>query len=160
MAQEKRLLTKSEIERLDAELQNLIQVERPAYKKELAEARAEGDLSENADYDAARNKQAQIEARISELQAILSNAEVIATKSTRGAKKFSIGSTVKFERKDTGAIKEYTLADSSVSDPSAGTISPKCALGEAIMGKMVGDVVSVKANNPYNIEILEVSFKN
>ncbi len=160
MAQEKRLLTKSEIERLNSELEHLIDVERPAYKKELAEARAEGDLSENADYDAARNKQAQIEARISELQAILGNAEVIASKSPRGVKKISIGSTVKFERKDNGVIKEYTLADSSVSDPSAGTISPKCALGEAIMNKSVGDVVLVKASTPYNIEILEVTFKN
>ena len=159
MVTEKRQLTKAEYKKLDDELQHLIDVERPQYKKELDEARSEGDLSENADYDAARNKQAQVEGRIVQLQAILSNAEIINEKN-KGTKKVSVGSTVKFKKLDSGQEREFTIADSSVSNPMQGTISPNCALGTALMGKMVGDVVDVKAVEPYKIEILEIKIRN
>lgn len=152
---EKRKLTKSGYKALEEELRDLIDVKLPECKKQLSEARAEGDLSENADYDAARALQAEIEGRIKQIQEILNNAELIAeTKS--GSKKVSLGSTVVLKDLGTGEKDEYTIVDTVESDPFKGWISHSCVLGSAILGKSVGDKVEIKAQEPYMVEILEI----
>ena len=152
---EKRKLTKAGYQALEDELRQLIEVEKPKYLKELTESRAQGDLSENADYDAARRRQAEVEGRILEIENILRNSEVIETKSS-GAKKVALGSTVKIKNLSNGKEATYTILDTVESDPFNGKISQTCALGEALIGKVVGATVEVKAINPYKVEILEI----
>lgn len=151
---EKYKLTKGGKAQLEAELKELIEVKRPDVRRQLAEARAEGDLSENADYDAARNLQAKIEGRITEIQEILSNAEVI--KETSSTKKVSLGSVVKIKDVKTGEVEEYKIVGSVEADPFKGLISQTCTLGQALAGKSVGAVVDVKSKEPYQVEIIEI----
>ena len=152
---EKRRLTKSGYKALEDELRQLIEVEKPKYLKELTESRAQGDLSENADYDAARKRQAEVEGRILEIENILRNSEVIESKST-GTKKVALGSTVTIKNLSNDKIATYVILDTVESDPFNGKISQTCALGAALIGKVVGATVEVKAINPYKVEILEI----
>lgn len=150
---EKRKLTKAGYQALQDELRYLIDVRRPEYKKQLAEARAEGDLSENADYDAARALQAEIEGRIAQIEEILKNAEIIAETSL---KKVAIGTVVTFKNLKTGEIETYAIVDTVESDPFEKKISHACPLGSALTGKSVGDRVEVKVAEPYIVEIIEI----
>ena len=154
---EKTKLTKVGYKKLEDELRYLIDVVREEVKRELAEARAQGDLSENADYDAARSKQAEVENRIKEIENILSNCEIIEenVKSNR----VGLGSKVLIKNLDNGKEAEYMIVGSIESDPFAGKISNSCALGEAIVGKTVGDIVEVKAVKNYKVEILRIGTK-
>ena len=154
---EKTKLTKVGYKKLEDELRYLIDVVREEVKRELAEARAQGDLSENADYDAARSKQAEVENRIKEIENILSNCEIIEenVKSNR----VGLGSKVLIKNLDNGKEAEYMIVGSIESDPFSGKISNACALGEAILGKTVGDVVEVKAGKTYKVEILRTGTK-
>ena len=154
---EKTKLTKAGYKKLEEELRYLIDVVREDVKAELAEARAQGDLSENADYDAARGKQAEVEGRIKEIENTLSNCEIIEenVKSNR----VGLGSKVLLRYVETGKEAEYTIVGSIESDPFAGKISNACALGEAILGKTVGDIVEVKAGKTYKVEILRTGTK-
>jgi transcription elongation factor GreA len=151
---EKTKLTKAGYKKLEEELRYLIDVVRDEVKVQLAEARAQGDLSENADYDAARGKQAEVENRIKEIEYILNNAELIS-ENVKG-NRIGLGSkvTLKFLENDKEA--EYMLVSSVESDPFHGKISNSCALGEALMGKSVGDIVEVKAIKSYKVEILKI----
>ncbi len=154
---EKTKLTKAGYKKLEEELRNLIDVVAVDTKHQLAEARAQGDLSENADYDAARKKLEAVESRIKEIEDILNNAEIINenNKSTR----IGLGSTVTIKFLDNGKEAEYMIVGTVESDPFNGKISNTCALGEAIMGKSVGDIVEVKAVKNYKIEIVKVGSK-
>ena len=158
MAVEKTKLTKAGKQKLEEELRYLIDVERENVKRQLAEARAQGDLSENADYDAARAKQDEVEGRIKELEATLNNSEIIDETKTSN-KKVALGCTVTLGFIETGKEASYKIVGSVESDPMKGLISNSCPLGEAIIGKAVGDIVEVKAIKTYSVEIKKIEIK-
>ena len=153
---EKIKLTKAGYKKLEEELRYRIDIERDEVKRQLAEARAQGDLSENADYDAARSKQAEVEGRIKEIEEILNNCEIISEGASKG-NRVGLGSTVTIKYLETGKEAKYMIVGSVESDPFNGKISNSCALGEAIMGKTVGDVVEVKAIKTYKVEIVNLA---
>ncbi len=154
---EKIEITKEGLEQLEKEYRHLIDHERPEVLEALNNARAMGDLSENADYDAARNKQGQIEARIKEIEYIKANAVIVEPKK---GNKINISSVVTFKDLSCGETLEVKIVSSiesdPLSDPKHMKISNECALGVALIGKKAGDKVTVKADEPYDIEIIEV----
>lgn len=154
MEQEKIVLTKSGKAKLEKELRELIDVIRPEVIEELKAARAQGDLSENADYDAARAKQAEVEGRIKQIEDILANAKVI--EESTSDKSVKLGTTVTLFDFSENEEVAYTLVGSVEANPLKGLISNECALGEAIFGKKVDDVVLVKAVVPYEVKILAI----
>ena len=155
MADEKIYVTQEGLEELKKEQENLIHVVRQEVIEDLKAARAQGDLSENADYDAARDRQAQVEARIRELEIMLNNIEIIDDKqgSVRVAK---IGSTVKIEELDTHQIDQFTIVGSVEADPLNGKLSNVTPLAEAILEHKVGQTVEVLVDEPYQVKILEI----
>ena len=139
---------------IEEELNNLREVKRPAIIKALKDARALGDLSENADYDAARNEQTQIEGRIVELEKILEIAELIEKKDTDSV---GLGTTVKIKYLEDDDVEEYRIVGSKEADPSEDKISNESPLAKAIMGAKAGEVRSVESpNGKYDVEILEI----
>ena len=142
---------------LETELNDLKNVKRPAVIKALKEARALGDLSENADYDAARSEQAQVEGRIQELEKILENAHIIEKESTDSV---CLGSTVKIkyiDDDDDDELEEYLIVGSKEADPSNNKISNESPLAKAIMNAKAGDVCSVESpNGTYDVKIVEI----
>ena len=155
---EKIYVTKEGYESLKAELRYLIDVERPQVLQEIKEARAQGDLSENADYDAARDKQAVIEAKITELTEKIENAQIIATTGSSNIVKIGCYVVLKFSNNLPEA--EYHIVGSTEVNPKENKISNECALAKAIMGAKTGDVVSVKALRPYDVEIVYCGMKS
>ena len=155
IADDKIYVTQEGLEELKKEQENLIHVVRQEVIEDLKAARAQGDLSENADYDAARDRQAQVEARIRELEVMLNNIEIIDDKqgSVRVAK---IGSTVKIEELDTHQIDEFTIVGSVEADPLNGKLSNVTPLAEAILEHKVGQTVEVLVDEPYQVKILEI----
>ena len=154
---EKTQLTKEGYKKLEDELRNLIDFVREDVKKQLAEARAQGDLSENADYDAARARQAEVEGRISQIESILANAEIITEKkNAKGEKKIGIGSTVEVEYLDSHKTATYTIVGTVESDPFNGKISNVSPFGAALIGKKEGDEVEIEAGKTFNIKILKI----
>ena len=152
---EKTKLTKAGYKKLEEELRTLIDVTRDEVKHQLAEARAQGDLSENADYDAARARQAEVEGRIKELEYILNNAEIIEESNKKG-NRVALGNTVTLKFLDSGEEKEFMIVGTVESDPFNGKISNSCPLGEAIVGKSLNDIVEVKANRSYIVQIVKL----
>ena len=152
---EKTKLTKAGYKKLEDELRTLIDVTRDEVKQQLAEARAQGDLSENADYDAARAKQAEVEGRIKEIEYILNNSELIE-ESNKKSNRVALGNTVTLKFLDSGEEKEFTIVGTVESDPFNGKISNSCPLGEAIVGKSLNDIVEVKANKSYKVQIVKL----
>lgn len=141
---------------IEEELNHLKEVKRPEVIKALKDARALGDLSENADYDAARNEQAQIEGRISELEKLLETAEIIEKRDTD---KVGLGATVKIRylEEDEDDIEEYRIVGSKEADPSNNKISNESPLAKGIMGARVGDECVVESpNGSYRVEIVEI----
>ncbi|WP_019938342.1 transcription elongation factor GreA [Bordetella sp. FB-8] len=139
-------LTSRGVERLNQELHRLKTVERPAVINAIAEARAQGDLSENAEYEAARERQGFIEGRIAELEGTLSNAQVIdptALKNTDGRVVF--GATVEIEDLESGDRLAYQIVGDAESDIKASLISVSSPVARALIGKSEGDVVEVRA---------------
>ncbi len=155
MEKEKYLLTKEGIEKLQEELKYLKEVERDQIKEELKEARAQGDLSENAEYDAARNRQAQVEGRITEIEVMLSNAKIISEKggSNRVVK---LGSTVRLLDLSRNEEYEYQIVGKVEADPLNGKISNETPVAIAILGSPVGTRLTVRAQVPYEVEILSI----
>ena len=151
-------LTRAGKEELEKELRYLIDEVREEVKKQLAEARAQGDLSENADYDAARNRQAEVEGRIKEIEDILSNCELIDDEkaSKKKGDRVALGSTVTIRFLETGKENKYMIVGTVESDPFNNKISNACPLGEALIGRSVGDVVEVKAKKNYKVEITKL----
>ena len=155
---DKQKLTKAGYKILQEELQYLVNDAREEVKRQLAEARAQGDLSENADYDAARGKQAEVEGRIKEIENILANAEIIEESKTN-SKKVGLGSTVTIRFLDNNKEASYMIVGTVESDPVNGKISNSCPLGEALTGKSAGDIIEVKAIKTYKVEILKIEVK-
>lgn len=138
----------------EEELNELKTVRRPEVIKALKEARAQGDLSENADYDAARNEQAQIEARIQELEYKIEHAEIIDNKDKDIV---NLGSVVTISYDD-GEIEEYKLVGSMEADPFENKISNESPLGVALLSHKIGDIVEVASpNGGYNIKIEKIA---
>ena len=153
---EKVFLTDEGFLELETELKELKDVRRPAVIKALKEARALGDLSENADYDAARAEQAQVEGRILELERIMENAVIIEKRTTDSV---SLGTTVKIKYidDDDDEFEEYRIVGSKEADPSNNKISNESPLAKAIMNAKAGEVRTVESpNGSYDVEILEI----
>ena len=157
MAEEnKTYLTEEGLKKLQDEYYNLVHVVREEVKQELAEARAQGDLSENADYDAARDEQAKVEARIATLEYMLRNYELIDTKKAGKKSAVHIGSSVTLIFNDTKEEITYDIVGSTESDPLNGRLSNETPLAQAILDHKVGDVCEVRVANPYSVEILKI----
>lgn len=152
---EKVLLTKSGIEKLRQERDLLVNVERPKVIADLQAARAQGDLSENADYDAARERQAEVEARIKEIDVMLQNAQLIDEDDVN-LEVVRPGMSVRMLDLADNEENEYVIVGSFETDPDNGKISNECPLAKAIMGRGVGDVVTVMVEEPYEVRILEI----
>ena len=156
MSEKKKVyLTQEGYDEIKEELDNLINVKRPENIIAIKEARALGDLSENADYDAARNEQAEIEARIKKLEAIIDNVEIIDEVTTDSV---GLGNTVKISYVDDEDDEdEYKIVGSQEADPFESKISNESPIAKALMGHKVGDVVSVESpNGNYEIKIVEI----
>ena len=155
MSEKKKVfLTQEGYDEIKEELDNLINVKRPENIIAIKEARALGDLSENADYDAARNEQAEIEARIKKLEAIVDNVEIIDEVNTE---EVGLGNTVKISYVGDDDEDEYKIVGSQEADPFESKISNESPIAKALMGHKVGDVVSVESpNGSYEIEIIEI----
>lgn len=148
-------LTSEGLLEVEKELDHLKNVKRPEVISALKDARAQGDLSENAEYDAARNEQAQVEARIKELEVMIENAIVITEVSTD---KVAIGNKVTVKYVEDGDTDSYTIVGSKEADPFANKISNESPIAKAIIGKEVGAVVTVESpNGKYNVEILQIA---
>lgn len=147
-------LTNEGLENLKSELDELKNVRRPEVIEALKEARALGDLSENAEYDAARNEQAVIENRIKEIEVMLENATVITDVKTD---KVGIGNKVTIEYVEDNDTEEYFIVGSKEADPFANKISNESPIAKAILGFKVGDVRSVDSpNGSYDVKIVEI----
>lgn len=142
---------------LEAELKKLKTVERPSVIRAIAEAREHGDLSENAEYHSAREKQSFIEGRIKELEAILSLAEVIDPTSLSGAIKF--GATVTLVDEDTDEEKTYQIVGEPEADIERALLNIKSPLARSLIGKEEGDSVEVKTpGGERSYEVLKIAF--
>ena len=131
--------------RLKAELHRLKTVERPAVIEALAEARSHGDLSENADYDAAKDRQGFIEGRISEVESKLAHAQVINPADIEADGRVVFGSTVEVEDLDSGDRNAYQIVGDDEADIKAGKISVNSPIARALIGKTEGDTAEVQA---------------
>lgn len=151
----KTYLTEDGLEELKKELEYLKTEKRPEVINALKEARALGDLSENAEYDAARTEQAEVENKISEIEAMLENAELIKDVNTN---KVSIGTKVTLKYVEDDETDTYTIVGSKEADPFANKISNESPLAKAIIGAKKGQYVMVDSpNGKYQVEILEIS---
>ena len=153
-------ITKGGYEKISEEVRHLKKVERPAIIAKIAEARSHGDLSENAEYHAAREKQSFIEGRIEYLDGVIADAEVIDILKFKNEKeKVLFGATVKLLDNDTDEEVVYTLVGEVESDPEHGRISIASPKGRALIGKMLGDDVVVQTPaGAREYEILEVKY--
>ena len=147
-------LTQEGLDELKKELDNLINVKRPENIQAIKEARSLGDLSENAEYDAARNEQAQIEGRIKQLEKMLENFSIIEEVSTDTV---SIGNTVSIKYVDDDEEDEYKIVGSQEADPFESRISNESPIAQALFEHKVGDIVTVESpNGSYDVEIIEI----
>ncbi len=156
--EEKTVVTKEGYQELVNELDHMLHEVRQDVIRELQEARAQGDLSENADYDAARERQARVEARIRDLEAMIANAEIIDEKDAKKSKKtVKLGSTVRILDMEANEEETYTIVGSVESDPLNGKLSNITPLAIALLDSKVGDIVTVtQIEEPYKVKILEV----
>ena len=154
---EKIPLTRAGYEKLDAELKRLKTVERPEIIQAIAEAREHGDLSENAEYHSAKEKQSFIEGRIKELEGVISLAEVIDTARLSGPIKF--GAHVRLVDEDTEEERTYQIVGEYEADIERGRLNIKSPLARALIGKTVGDSVEVRTpGGEKGYEVLSVSY--
>lgn len=144
---------------LDAELKRLLHEERPSVIKAIEEARAHGDISENAEYDAAKERQALIEGRIAEIQGKLAGAEVVDPKEIK-ADRIVFGATVTVMDLDTDEESSYQIVGVDEADVKQGRISVMSPIARTLIGKKVGDIVHVKgAKTEKEYEILAFSYQ-
>ena len=154
---EKIPLTRAGYDKLDAELKHLKTVERTTIIQAISEAREHGDLSENAEYHSAKEKQSFIEGRIKELESVISLAEVIDPTKLSGSIKF--GATVALVDEDTDEKKTYQIVGEYEADIEKGRLNMKSPLARALIGKTVGDSIEVRTpGGDRAYEVLSVSF--
>ena len=148
-------LTQEGLDDLKKELEYLKVEKRPEVINALKEARALGDLSENAEYDAARTEQAEVENKIAEIEKMLEHAEIISDINTG---KVSIGAKVTIKYVEDDEEDEYTIVGSKEADPFNNRISNESPLAKAIMGAQAGDIVTVDSpNGKYDVEIVAIA---
>ena len=165
MAEEKIEMTQAGLDEVEKKYRYLLDVERKEVLEALVAAREQGDLSENADYTAAKHKLGEIDGQIEQLQHIKDVAVIINTTSSKGAKKINIGHTVEYREIKTGEVQTVKVVGTVEVDPLATKspipyISGRSALGTALIGHEVGDTVRVDCNVPYEIEIRSVSYQS
>ena len=149
------LLTSEGFLELEEELNELKNERRPKVIEAIKEARAQGDLSENADYDAARNEQAEVEGRIKEIEYMLANAKIIEKS---GSHIVGLGSSVDILYVDDDEVENYSIVGSMEADPFENKISNESPIGRAIIGKQEGDIIDVESpTGSYQIKIVKVA---
>ena len=149
--------TEEGLKTLKAELDQLRDVERPRASQAIAEARDKGDLSENAEYDAAKEAQGLLEMKIAKLEELVASARVI-DESQLDTSKVLILSTVKLKNKANNAVMTYTLVAESEADLKTGKISVSSPIGRGLLGKSVGDIAEIKVpNGTLQMEIIEIT---
>ncbi len=152
------LLTQSGVEKLKLEKEHLINVERPKVIEELQLARSQGDLSENADYDAAREKQAHIEARIKEIDQMLLHVTII-DETQQDTTVVKVGATVTvLDLSEDGEPETFTIVGKVETDPFNGKISNESPLAKAIIGHGINEVVAVGVAESYEVKILDIKY--
>ncbi len=146
-------------QKLDSELKRLMQEERPAVIKAIEEARAHGDISENAEYDAAKERQAMIEGRIGDIQSKIATAEVINPSEIK-SKHIVFGATVALEEVESGEKVNYQIVGVDEADVKQGKVSIMSPLARALIGKKVKEVIFVQSpKGDREYEILKIEFK-
>lgn len=150
-------VTKEGLDKLRAELEQLESIERPKISQQIAEARDKGDLSENAEYDAAKEAQGLLELRISKLKDQVANSRVIDA-SQLDSSKVSILSSVKIKNTANGMVMSYTLVPETEADLSKGKISVNTPIAKGLLGKVVGDIADISLPNGMQMkfEILDI----
>ena len=149
--------TEEGLKALKAELDQLRDVERPRASQAIAEARDKGDLSENAEYDAAKEAQGLLEMKIAKLEELVASARVI-DESQLDTSKVLILSTVKLKNKANNAVMTYTSVAESEADLKTGKISVSSPIGRGLLGKSVGDIAEIKVpNGTLQMEIIEIT---
>ena len=157
MEAKKTLLTYTGLKKLEDELENLKVVKRKEVAAKIKEAREQGDLSENAEYDAAKDEQRDIEARIEELEKILKNAEIVVEDDV-DLEKINIGCTVDVYDREFKEEMEFKIVGSTEANSLAGKISNESPVGRALIGKKVGDVVAVETQaGVIEYEVLKIN---
>jgi transcription elongation factor GreA len=152
-------LTVRGVEKLREELKRLKSVERPAIVKAIAEARAHGDISENAEFHAAKEQQSFLEGRIAEVEQKLANAQVVDVTKVNAGGKVIFGATVKIADAETGKEARYQIVGEDEADSKSGLISINSPIARALIGKKEGDVVEVTApGGTRELEILGVEY--
>lgn len=153
-------LTINGAEKLRIELHQLKTVERPSVIAAIAEARSHGDLSENAEYDAAKERQAFVEGRIKEVDGKLSNAQIIDPKLLDADGRCVFGATLDLEDQDSGAQVSYQIVGEDEADIKAGKISVNSPIARALIGKFAGDIAQVQAPGGLReYEVLDVRYE-
>lgn len=146
-------------ELLKTELQRLRGVDRPSVIQAISEARAQGDLSENADYDAAKERQSFIEGRIAEIEAKISNMQIIDPATLDAEGRCVFGATVEMEEMDSDSVITYQIVGDDESDIKGGKISVSSPIARALIGKSAGDIAEVMAPGGLrSYEILDVKY--
>jgi len=157
MAEKKHILTYEGLRNLEEELQDLKVNKRKEIAEKIKEAREQGDLSENAEYDAAKEAQAILETKINELKATIATAKIIDTSKIR-TDVVQILSTVEMKNVKVGAVMKYTIVSESEADLRAGKISSTTPIAQALLGHKVGDVVDAQTpRGVIQLEILKIS---
>jgi transcription elongation factor GreA len=154
-------MTKEGYEKLKKQLEHLIKVERPRNIKDIEEARAHGDLSENAEYHAAKERQGHIDAKKRELEHKLAHAQIIDVSKLTN-EKVVFGATVTIADTESGDTKKYTLVGQEEADLKKGKISVQSPVGKALIGHKVGDVVTIKTpakTVEYEVQEIEIAFE-
>lgn len=156
MSEKESFVTEEGLQKLKDELDHLITEKRKEVVERIKLARSFGDLSENSEYDAAKDEQAFVEGRISQLEKTIRTAKIIDTTNAEGDV-VSIGKTVIIQELPDGEKEEYSIVGSTESDPLSGKISNDSPMGQSLLGKQVGDKVSVQTpSGDIKIKVLEV----
>ncbi|QCX53524.1 transcription elongation factor GreA [Elizabethkingia sp. JS20170427COW] len=151
-------VTKEGLQKMKAELEQLETIERPKITQQIAEARDKGDLSENAEYDAAKEAQGMLEMRISKLKDAIATSKII-DQSQLDTSKVSILCTVKLKNLGTQQMQTFVLVPDNESDLKSGKISVNTPIAKGLLGKTVGEVaeIALPNGNKLNFEVLEIS---
>lgn len=151
--------TKEGLQKLKEELEHMKSVERPKISQQIAEARDKGDLSENAEYDAAKEAQGLLEMKISKTEDLIANARLLDS-SKMDTSKVMVLSTVKLKNVTTGAEMKYKLVSESEADIKSGKISVNSPIGKGLVGKKVGETAEIQVpSGKVTFEILNISFE-
>lgn len=152
MSKEQTYITKEGLEKLKQELNDLVTIKRREVVRKIEEAKEYGDLSENAEYHAAKDEQAFIEGRIMELTNLINNAVIIEETKSNGV--VTVGSRIRIEDEEKAVAKEYKIVGSEEANPTEGLISNESPIGRAFLGKKKGEIVAIqtpKGNIQYRI---------